>query len=156
MLAAATASPATVCASLAMRAAHATELSALEPRAADTALGQSASTFARDNSDAVALTGLTSEQTTYDNAWDAKKIFGCKCEVGYRGPDCSMKECPSGVDPQGGPDGTTSYLTTDNGGIQRREPRDCSGRGKCDYTAGACVCFKGFFGEDCSLQTALV
>jgi hypothetical protein len=36
------------------------------------------------------------------------------------------------------------------------EYRDCSGRGLCDYSAGLCSCFKGFYGEDCSLQSALV
>ena len=123
---------------------------------------QAATTFARDNSDDSSYfpTGYLASpnviSTTYSDAWDSTKMYGCKCELGYRGPDCSMKECPSGTDPQGGPDGTTSYTTTDNGGIPRKEPRDCSGRGKCDYTSGSCVCFKGFFGEDCSLQSALV
>ncbi len=114
---------------------------------------QNALTFARDQADAVSSTG--SLFTTYTLPWDAKKMYGCKCELGFRGPDCSMKECPSGMDPQGGPDGTTSYISYDNG-VQRLEPRDCSGRGKCDYSSGMCTCFKGFFGEDCSLQSALV
>jgi hypothetical protein len=115
---------------------------------------QNAVTFARDQFDAAG--GEPSNTYNSVSAWDSQKMYGCKCESGYRGPDCSMKECPSSADPQGGPDGTTTYLDTDNGGIQRREPRDCSGRGKCDYTSGNCLCFKGFFGEDCSLQTALV
>jgi len=115
---------------------------------------QNAATFARDQVDAAG--GEPSNVYNSVSAWDSQKMYGCKCESGYRGPDCSMKECPSSADPQGGPDGTTTYLDTDNGGIQRREPRDCSGRGKCDYTSGNCLCFKGFFGEDCSLQTALV
>jgi hypothetical protein len=117
---------------------------------------QSQSTFVRDQKDAATAAGATTLVTVYDAAWDAKKIYGCKCELGYRGPDCSLKECPSGADPQGGPDGYVAFIDTDNGGIQRREPRDCSGRGKCDYSNGNCICFKGFFGEDCSLQTALV
>lgn len=36
---------------------------------------------------------------SYDEAWDSGMHFGCKCDVGYRGPDCSLVECPSGDDP---------------------------------------------------------
>jgi len=66
---------------------------------------------------------------TYSTPWDAEKHMGCKCDIGYRGPDCSLKECPSGDDVLGG-DGRT-------------EGRDCSGRGSCDYGAGLCRCFQG-------------
>jgi hypothetical protein len=34
-----------------------------------------------------------------DNTWDADKIFGCKCDVGYNGFDCSLSTCPVGNDP---------------------------------------------------------
>jgi hypothetical protein len=27
---------------------------------------------------------------TYSTAWDAEKHMGCKCDGGYRGPDCSL------------------------------------------------------------------
>lgn len=27
----------------------------------------------------------------YTEPWDAMKIWGCACDVGYRGPDCSLK-----------------------------------------------------------------
>lgn len=76
-----------------------------------------------------------------------------KCELGYRGADCSQKECPSGNDPQLGP-GLTAFDT--QGTTHSVEYRDCSGRGLCDYSAGLCACFHGFYGEDCSLQSALV
>ena len=36
---------------------------------------------------------------SYDNAWDSGLHYGCKCDVGYRGPDCSLVECPSAEDP---------------------------------------------------------
>lgn len=36
---------------------------------------------------------------SYDDAWDSGMHFGCKCDIGYRGPDCSLKECPTGDDP---------------------------------------------------------
>ena len=71
--------------------------------------------------------------TVYESPWDAEKHVGCKCDIGYRGPDCSQKECPSGSDIMGG-----------DGNI---EGRDCSGRGLCNYGAGLCHCFTGYFGD---------
>ncbi|CAM9484610.1 unnamed protein product [Ectocarpus sp. 6 AP-2014] len=78
---------------------------------------------------------------TYNTPWDAEKQVGCKCDAGFRGPDCSLQECPSGADVMGG-DGST-------------EGRDCSGRGICDYTTGLCGCFLGFYGTMCEYQTIL-
>ncbi|RYH24362.1 hypothetical protein EON65_16860, partial [archaeon] len=71
----------------------------------------------------------------YSEPWDAMKIWGCACDVGFRGPDCSLKECPSRADPLGG--------FGNEGG------RDCSGRGVCDYRTGTCQCFPGFVGVAC-------
>jgi hypothetical protein len=31
--------------------------------------------------------------------WDAQKIQGCKCDLGYSGPDCSSRIAPKGDDP---------------------------------------------------------
>jgi len=31
--------------------------------------------------------------------WDAKKIMICKCDLGYKGSDCSIREVPRGDDP---------------------------------------------------------
>ena len=42
------------------------------------------------------------EGATYELPWDGEKAMGCKCDPGYRGPDCSQKECPSGDDILGG------------------------------------------------------
>merc|ERR1712146_752271 len=35
---------------------------------------------------------------TYSSPWDALKEVGCVCDLGARGPDCSLEECPSGSD----------------------------------------------------------
>ena len=32
----------------------------------------------------------------YQTPWDADKNTGCVCDIGFRGPDCSLIECPSG------------------------------------------------------------
>jgi hypothetical protein len=42
----------------------------------------------------------------YSDPWDAQKQQGCICDVGSRGPDCSLRECPSDSDIMGG-DGAT-------------------------------------------------
>ena len=78
--------------------------------------------------------------TTYRDIWDSKKQVGCVCDVGYRGPDCSLIECPSTSDVNGGPG--------NEGG------RDCSGRGLCDYRLGVCNCFLGYYGQQCEYQIA--
>jgi hypothetical protein len=31
------------------------------------------------------------------------------------------------------------------------DAHECSKRGRCDYSTGACECFSGFMGEDCSI-----
>lgn len=36
---------------------------------------------------------------SYEHAWDAGKNFGCKCDDGFRGADCSQRECPSSDNP---------------------------------------------------------
>jgi hypothetical protein len=36
--------------------------------------------------------------TTYD-LWDADRVYGCVCDHGYEGYDCSLKSCPLGIDP---------------------------------------------------------
>lgn len=50
-------------------------------------------------------------------------------------------ECPSG------PDVLKGY--------GNEAGRDCSGRGLCDYSAGICSCFHGYYGTKCEYQTVL-
>jgi len=77
----------------------------------------------------------------YSTPWDAEKHVGCICDLGRRGPDCSLLECPSGTD----------VLK----GYGNEAGRDCSGRGICDYSAGICSCFSGYYGTKCEFQTVL-
>lgn len=100
--------------------------------------GCSGNGICRSNVELAAEAGFGKE---YLGAWDAGIYFGCKCSVGFRGEDCSMRECPSGSDPEG--------AEGNNSG------RDCSGRGLCDYSSGECACFPGYTSHDCSTKTAL-
>lgn len=93
----------------------------------------------------------TAYTLSYDVAYDAKKQMGCLCDDGFRGPDCSLVECPSGADPMGGLGGSG----TDSDGTAGAA-LDCSGRGLCNYSDGQCACFKGFYGERCEYQTNFV
>ena len=35
----------------------------------------------------------------YTDVWDADMMFGCVCDEGWSGPDCTLRNCPSGDDP---------------------------------------------------------
>jgi len=115
----------------------------------------------------------TDASEAYNYAWDSDKHFGCKCDVGFRGPDCSLQECPSDYDPMHGcgggecnnslRDDANNYCPNLNSGqtaslsdCSTNEQRDCSGRGLCDYESGTCKCFSGFFGQACENQTILI
>ena len=38
-------------------------------------------------------------RVTYTEMWDADKVFGCACELGWTGYDCSVRQCAFGDDP---------------------------------------------------------
>jgi hypothetical protein len=73
-------------------------------------------------------------------AFDKDMITGCKCDFGARGPDCSQIECPSGPDI--------------SGGKGAEQGRDCSGRGRCDYSMGVCHCDHGYKGAKCNIVSS--
>lgn len=145
---------------------------------------------------------LATYLASYNKAWDSGLQYGCKCDIGYRGPDCSLIECPSTQDPlddkcragitkgEASPAvGTNDIVNfqlqfdvaTGNSGwdaayaggaigsgpnVMRQgnkvyscygamSGQDCSGRGLCDYTTGACKCFKGYGGTACELVSEI-
>ena len=91
----------------------------------------------------------------YSTPWDANKQVGCVCDLGRRGPDCSLSKLPHPwhhlltrtVECPSGPDVLKGY--------GNESGRDCSGRGICDYTSGVCNCFQGYYGTRCEYQTVL-
>jgi len=91
-----------------------------------------------ENTEWANVDGMDYANIKYQDSWDSSKIRGCECDPGWRGPDCSEKECPSTSDPLGG-HGSESGRT-------------CSGRGLC--VQGVCQCHDGYFGQDCSQQRA--
>ena len=122
------------------------------------------------------MTAYYPNETT--TSWDAEKIFGCVCDsswpVGFGagetqeaewfGPDCSLRHCPSGVDPS--VTTTTNNVTSCAGRAQWLEigvrngvngtagnlcQVDCAGRGTCNYATGTCTCFNGYAGPNCAI-----
>lgn len=79
------------------------------------------------------------------------QLFACKCDPGRRGPDCSLLECPSGVDPLGGSNTLDKSMKPDI----NSQHRDCSGRGTCDYSTGLCKCYSGYSGEGCQTTVSI-
>jgi hypothetical protein len=116
-------------------------------------------------------------RVTYSSAWDAGLHYGCKCDIGFRGPDCSLIECPTSEDPMdaetctkyanwydnASPDGgntihldqfhasNNAYYNPISEYPCNGAPAgvDCSGRGRCNYNIGVCDCHPGFSGTAC-------
>jgi hypothetical protein len=55
---------------------------------------------------------------TWGNLWSADKFQGCKCDGGWGGNDCSLRQCPRGDDPEtqckDEQDNDIQYLTCTN------------------------------------------
>jgi hypothetical protein len=58
---------------------------------------------------------------TYDEAWDSNLQWGCDCDGGFFGPDCSLRECPSSNDPL---DAMCAGLFTDTEDLTLQESED--------------------------------
>ncbi|KAI4873167.1 hypothetical protein NFI96_021822, partial [Prochilodus magdalenae] len=83
-------------------------------------------------------------------------ICACVCEKGWKGPNCTLPDCPLDCSDQGrcvngrcecfegfaGEDCTIEVCAV-----------DCGENGQC--IGGACVCAEGFFGDDCSKTACL-
>ena len=139
--------------------------------------------FATDFSEAVTLQQESTDnyydyfRVTYSGAWDSGLHYGCKCDVGFRGPDCSLAECPTSEDPMDTetcakylawftdetPSGGNTWKLGqwDATGLAYYNPIseypcngapagvECSGRGQCNYNVGVCDCHPGFSGTAC-------
>ncbi|KAG6620832.1 tenascin-like protein [Phytophthora cinnamomi] len=74
---------------------------------------------------------------SYENNWDAHKIYGCVCDLGYTGSNCMERICPVGDDPLTG-------TLQDPNGIQRNEKQ----RVNCKATSGSfTLTFAGYTTE---------
>ncbi|CAE7362675.1 unnamed protein product [Symbiodinium sp. KB8] len=51
--------------------------------------------------------------------------------------------------------GVTGTLGVDFGAVGNKCHVDCSNRGICDRTSGLCKCFRGYYGQNCGLRSAL-
>jgi len=64
------------------------------------AQGDCSADSAVETSNVVSRTASTDKHSGYlYQLWDAGKIQGCKCDLGYEGADCAMREVPRGDDP---------------------------------------------------------
>uniref|UniRef100_A0A672RKS4 Tenascin-like n=1 Tax=Sinocyclocheilus grahami TaxID=75366 RepID=A0A672RKS4_SINGR len=75
----------------------------------------------------------------------------CVCQEGFEGPDCSVPTCPGNCNNRGRC--LNGKCVCDKGFVgdacgERSCPNDCSGVGQC--LDGRCVCDEGHIGEDCS------
>eukprot|EP00586_Coscinodiscus_wailesii_P010191 CAMPEP_0172492674 /NCGR_PEP_ID=MMETSP1066-20121228/23905_1 /TAXON_ID=671091 /ORGANISM="Coscinodiscus wailesii, Strain CCMP2513" /LENGTH=169 /DNA_ID=CAMNT_0013262439 /DNA_START=465 /DNA_END=973 /DNA_ORIENTATION=+ len=133
--------------------------------------GAVATRYLEDRSDGLPLSAGGVEYEGEGVAWDGERIFSCVCdsswsvglgsgerqEAEWFGPDCSLRRCPSGDNPD------TPVDETDCSGVMARGGRgtgsagnichhDCSGRGTCNHVNGTCDCFADFYGVACELN----
>ena len=92
--------------------------------------------------------------------WDVGLGSGETQEPEWFGPDCSLRHCPSGDDPETTDDetdceGVMADGSRGNGTSGNLCQVDCSNRGLCDYRTGVCKCFNGYYEEDCASTSEL-
>ena len=88
------------------------------------------SEYVKESANSAMHTATTYNNYLYTGVWDHDKIFGCECDEGYMGYDCSLRYCPTGDDP----------LTT--GQVDEVQTIVCSG------TDAFTVTFRGYTSED--------
>ena len=82
----------------------------------------------------------------YSDVWDADKIHGCVCDVGFAGRSCALRDCPFGDDPL---TGSGADLLTTGGGSLANEQFNSVQVLTCQADGGTFVlCFRG----ECSEQ----
>jgi len=64
----------------------------------------------------------------YTDIWDAEMMYGCNCDPGYHGPDCSLRYCPRGDDPL-----TGSSADTSGNPLQHNEVQEVSCKAGSGY-----------------------
>ncbi|XP_065107270.1 tenascin isoform X2 [Paramisgurnus dabryanus] len=80
----------------------------------------------------------------------------CICELGWKGPNCTIPDCPGDCNDQGQcVDGRCACFDGFTGVDCSMKicPIDCAENGRC--VNGVCVCTEGFSGEDCSESACL-
>nr|XP_055054085.1 tenascin isoform X4 [Misgurnus anguillicaudatus] len=80
----------------------------------------------------------------------------CMCEPGWKGPNCTIPDCPGDCNDQGQcVDGRCACFDGFTGVDCSVKicPVDCAENGRC--VNGVCVCNEGFSGEDCSESDCL-
>jgi len=53
----------------------------------------------KEEGDGVSLMDWSGVGNLHYDLWDRNKIYGCSCDDGWEGADCSLKMCVKGVDP---------------------------------------------------------
>lgn len=105
------------------------------------------------------------------SSWDQHRIMGCVCDSSWPvglgggesqepewfGPDCSLKRCPSGDNPDTAANELDCSGKLAAGGKAYGNAgnichHDCSGKGNCDYKSGTCACFLGHTGIACEIR----
>jgi hypothetical protein len=119
-------------------------------------------------------TEYTSPASGGTGTWDADTMYACICESSWSvglgssetqqaewfGPDCSLRRCPSGDDPETVIDETdgegiicdpsSTYSLSGGGASGNLCHVDCSRRGICDHSTGKCTCFSDFTSHNCA------